>query len=164
LKADTSDHSIERKVRRAKPAGVADFCLLSNDLTQTNPDPTKWNKVTNPAACDADPFLRAHSSPRQVAGSPLSENILKCRLKPLNSADYAPVVLTSAQLARLSAVFPDGVCDWSKDGVGQRRARAPRDYSDGPGGEQLGSAPDSHEHGHHHHRGHGRGDDDDDDD
>jgi hypothetical protein len=95
-----------------------------------------------------------------VAGGPLSENILKCRLKPVNSADYAPVVLSSAQLARLNAAFPDGVCDWSERGVEQERARAPRDYTDGPGGERLGEEPESgpgkhrghdHHHGHRHH-------------
>jgi len=163
LKADTSHRRIEDKVRSAKPAGVADFCLITGGA-----------RITPLSACEAadqavigstgTTRFKIGSSPRQVAGGPLSENILKCRLKPINSADYSPIVLSSDHLKRLNAVFPDGVCDWSKDGVGQHRARSPRDYSDGPGGEQLGSAPDSHEHGHHHHRGHGRGDDDDDDD
>jgi hypothetical protein len=53
-------------------------------------------------------------------------------------------------------VFPDGVCDWSERGVGQVRARSPRDYTDGPGGDQLHRAPES-EPGKHH------GHDDDDD-
>jgi hypothetical protein len=159
LKADTSNRSIERKVRSAKPAAAVDFCIVP--VSADNPTGREFNM----ALCESkDPRFKVGSSPRQVAGGPLSENILKCRLKALNSADYSPVVLTSAQLARLNAVFPDGVCDWSKAGVEQERARAPRDYSDGPGGERLGAAPDSHEHGGHHgHRGHGRGDDDDDD-
>ena len=113
------------------------------------------------AACESqDPRYKVYSSPRQVAGGALSENILKCQLKPLNSADYSPVVLSSAQLARLQLVFPDGVCDWSEHGVGQERARSPRDYTDGPGGERLPRAPESqpgkghhddddHDHGHH---------------
>jgi len=159
LKADGSHRRIEDKVRRAKPVNAVDFCIVP--VSAENPTGREFdlalceNKVAR---------YKVGSSPRQVAGGPLSENILKCRLKPINSADYSPIVLSSDHLKRLSAVFPGGVCDWSKDGVGQHRARAPRDYSDGPGGEQLGSAPDSHEHGHHHHRGHGRGDDDDDDD
>jgi hypothetical protein len=136
LKADDSHHRIERKVRDAKPAGAFDFCLLTSD-------PTQSNRITDFAVCDTDPFLKPHSSPRQVAGGPLSENILKCQLTPLSSADYAPLVFSPAQWARLQAVFPDGVCDWSQPGVGQRRAISPRDYSDGPGGERLPRAPDS---------------------
>lgn len=34
------------------------------------------------------------------------------------SADYK-VVFSPAQLARLQAIFPGGVCDWSKSGVNQ---------------------------------------------
>jgi hypothetical protein len=136
LKADDSHHHIERKVRDTKPANAFDFCLLTSD-------PTQSVKVIDPAVCDSDFFLKPHSSPRQVAGGPLSENILKCQLKPLSSADYAPLVFSPAQWARLQAVFPDGVCDWNQPGVGQRRAESPRDYSDGPGGEPLPRAPDS---------------------
>jgi hypothetical protein len=93
------------------------------------------------AACDADPRLARHSSPRQVAGGPLAENILKCQLKPLNPADYAPVVFSSTQLARLQATFPDGVCDWSLPGVGQQAAVSPLTFVDGPGGAPLPPAP-----------------------
>jgi hypothetical protein len=102
------------------------------------------------AVCDADApqadglgRLAKRASPRQVAGGPLTENILKCQLKPLNSADYSPLVLTSAQLDRLHAVFPDGVCDWDRPGVGQRRAASPLTFADGPGGKPLSRAPTS---------------------
>ena len=162
LKADTSHRRIEDKVRRARPAGVADFCLITGGarITPLSACEAADQAVIGPAVTTR---FKVGSSPRQVAGGPLSENILKCRLKPLNSADYSPIVLSSVQLARLSAVFPGGVCDWSKDGVGQQRARSPRDYSDGPGGESLSSEPDSNGH-HGHPRGHDRDDDDDDDD
>ncbi len=97
------------------------------------------------AVCDADPRLAKHSSPRQVAGGPLAENILKCQLKPLNTADYTPVTFTAAQLARLHATFPDGVCDWSKPGVGQQDAVSPLTFADGPGGQPLPPAPGSND-------------------
>src|SRR5881396_1362603 len=77
----------------AKPADAVDLCFLTGDVTFSNP-------VTDMAVCDADPRLPKHSSPRQVAGGPLAENILKCQLKPLNSVDYAPRVFSSAQWAR----------------------------------------------------------------
>ncbi len=118
----------------AKPADAVDFCFLTGDTDFARP-------VTDMALCDADPRLAKHSSPRQVAGGPLAENILKCQLKPLNSADYAPVLFSSAQWVRPQATFPDGVCDWSEKGVGQRRAASPLTFADGPGGKRLPPPP-----------------------
>jgi Tannase-like family of unknown function (DUF6351) len=100
------------------------------------------------AVCDADSpqadglgRLAKRGSPRQVAGGPLAENILKCQLKPLNPVDYGSISFTSAQWARLQAAFPDGVCDWTRPGVGQQPARSPLDFSAGPGGVPLTPAP-----------------------
>ncbi|MBC7942279.1 MAG: hypothetical protein H7Z19_21425 [Chitinophagaceae bacterium] len=134
LKADTSGATLEQKVRSARPAATADFCLLPTDSTQTV-------KVTTAALCDADPFLKPSLSPRQVSGGPRAENILKCQLKPLLRADYAAGTFTDAQWARLQAVFPDGVCDWSKPGVGQQAAISPLTFSAGPGGQPLAAEP-----------------------
>jgi hypothetical protein len=134
LKADTSSLPIERKVVNAKPAGAYDYCLLSSDASQSN-------KVTDQAVCDADPLLKYASSPRQVAGGPFTEDILKCQLRPFNPADYAQVAFTSGQLARLQAVFSTGVCDWTKPGVGQQPAIGPLTFSAGPGGQPLPAAP-----------------------
>jgi len=134
----------QAQVIAAKPAAAVDLCFLATDTNFATP-------VFDMAVCDADTLLpdgkgrlAKRASPRQVAGGPLAENILKCHLKPLNSADYAPVVLSSAQLGRLHAVFPDGVCDWDKPGVGQHRAASPLTFEDGPGGERLPRAPESH--------------------
>ena len=121
-------------VIQAKPATAFDLCFLTGDTNFTTP-------VTDMAQCDADPRLARHASPRQVAGGPLAENILKCQLKPLNPADYAPVVFSSTQLARLQATFPGGVCDWSLPGVGQQAAVSPLTFVDGPGGAPLPPAP-----------------------
>jgi len=51
-----------------------------------------------------------------VAGGPVSNDILKCELKPIDSFDYT-VTFTAAEMARLQSIFPDNVCDWSKRGV-----------------------------------------------
>jgi hypothetical protein len=56
---------------------------------------------------------------RIEAGGTLASDVLKCQLKPIDSRDYA-VGFNAAQKARLLAIFPDGVCDWSKRGVKQR--------------------------------------------
>src|SRR3989475_1014923 len=137
----------QAEVIQAKPATAFDLCYLTGDVTFFTP-------ITDMALCDADPRLQKHSSPRQVAGGPLEENILKCELKPLSSVDYAPLVFSSAQWARLQATFPGGVCDWSEKGVGQRRAASPLTFADGPGGKRLPPPPVSHP------GGRERGDDD----
>lgn len=134
LKADTSTATIERKIVSAKPAEAFDFCYLSSDTTLST-------KVTDKAACDADQFLKPRASPRQVAGGPLSENILKCQLKPLDGADYAPSTLTNSQIARLQNVFTTGVCDWSKPGVGQQEVVGPLTFATAAGGTTVAAAP-----------------------
>jgi uncharacterized tannase-like protein DUF6351 len=136
IEADTSRDSIERKVLRNRPAEAFDYCYLSTDTTFST-------KVIDFAVCDADPVLRYLSSPRQVAGGPLAENVLKCRLKPLNAVDYPADTFTPDQWVRLQAVFPEGVCDWSRRGVEQRRAVTNLTYEDGPGGERLREEPES---------------------
>ena len=133
LKADTSTASIEQKVRNARPASATDYCLLSGDAAQST-------KVTNAATCDADLYLAPRSSPRQVAGGPRTEDILKCTLKAVDTADYGGR-LSAAQLTRLNAVFPTGVCDWTKPGVGQQAAVSPLNFRAGPGGVPFGAAP-----------------------
>ncbi|HZY01861.1 MAG TPA: DUF6351 family protein, partial [Anaeromyxobacteraceae bacterium] len=124
----------QAQVIAAKPANAIDQCYLTGDATFSTP-------VTDMALCDADPRLQKHASPRQVAGGPLAENILKCQLKPLDPADYGPVTFSPAQLARLNAAFPGGVCDWSKPGVGQQEAISPLTFAAGPGGQPLPPAP-----------------------
>jgi hypothetical protein len=118
----------------AKPATAFDLCYLTGDPNFTTP-------VTNMTTCDADPRLAMHSSPRQMAGGSLQENILKCQLRPLDPADYAPAVLDASQSARLNAVFASGVCDWTKPGVGQQPAISPLTFAAGPGGQPLPPAP-----------------------
>src|SRR5215471_5138754 len=135
IEADKSDTPIEQKVVKNKPADAFDFCYLSTDTTFSN-------KITDQSVCDADPRIRAYSSPRQVAGGPLSENVLKCQLKPFNAADYS-VTFTQDQLNRLQQVFSTGVCDWSKPGVNQQPANGPLTFEGGPGGVPLGPAPTS---------------------
>ena len=135
-KAALNSVRTQAQVIAAKPSEAFDLCYLTGDVTFSTP-------VTDMTLCDADPRLAKHSSPRQVAGGSLTENILKCQLKPLDAADYLPAAFSAAQLARLHAAFPDGVCDWSKPGVGQQPAVSPLTFENGPGGEPLGPPPSS---------------------
>ena len=137
LVTSSTSTSLEARVRATRPASTADFCYLPDDTTQSV-------KVTG-AACDnpatSAKYLIPSLSPRQVAGGPRSEDVLKCQLKPLAQGDYTGVTFTSAQFARLQAVFSTGVCDWSKPGVGQQAAVSPLTFQAGPGGVPLGAAP-----------------------
>jgi hypothetical protein len=129
----------------AKPAAAHDLCYLLADVTFSTP-------VTDMALCDSDSpqadgkgRLAKRASPRQVAGGPLAENILKCQLKPINALDYVstanPGGLSSDQLCRMGVAFPGGVCDWSLPGVGQQAAQSPLTFVAGPGGTPLPAAP-----------------------
>jgi Tannase-like family of unknown function (DUF6351) len=133
IKADASNAPLEEKVVRHKPAEAFDFCYIGNDYT---------TKVTDWAKCDADPVLRYFASPRQVAGGPLAEDVLKCQLKPLKRSDYA-TPFSDEQWARLSKVFAGGVCDWSKPGVAMQRSTPWRTFANGPGGAPMAAAPRS---------------------
>jgi hypothetical protein len=133
-KATLNEVRTHAQVVAAKPLAAHDLCYLTGDPNFATP-------ITDMALCDADPRLAKHASPRQVAGGSLEENILKCQLKPLNMADYAPVAFTPAQWTRLNASFPGGVCDWSNPGVGQQEAISPLTFAAGPGGVPLPPAP-----------------------
>ncbi|MGH1471939.1 MAG: DUF6351 family protein [Cellvibrionaceae bacterium] len=131
IKADTSNASIEEKVRKNKPESAVDFCFIGDDYE---------TKITDFSVCDADPILAYYQSPRQIAGGPLAENILKCALKPLDRQSYSEE-FTDDQWQRMEAIFPEGVCDWTKPGVGVQPAIPWLDYSDGPVGKAMPSKP-----------------------
>ena len=135
-----NDVRTQAQVIAAKPA-PSDLTALAFDLCYLTGDLNYQTPIADMAVCDADARLQKHASPRQVAGGALTENILKCRLKAINTADYLPVTFSAEQLNRLYATFPDGVCDWSKPGIGQQPARSPLTFAHGPGGKPLPPPP-----------------------
>ena len=48
----------------------------------------------------------------------MTNDVLKCQLKPVKAADYK-VKLSTDQLSKLKSIFPTGVCDYARKGVGQ---------------------------------------------
>ena len=50
--------------------------------------------------------------------APITDDVMKCQLKPIDPKDYA-VTFTPAQMRELQGIFPNGVCDYTKPGVGQ---------------------------------------------
>jgi hypothetical protein len=99
------------KVVKHKPAEVKDAYFDAGGMKHV--EVATWD---GPGGYNA--AYPNHSEPRIVAGAPIANDVLKCQLKPANPADYK-VRFTPAQAARLRAVFPTGVCDFSKPGVGQ---------------------------------------------
>ena len=89
------------------------------------------------------------ATPRIVAGDNNYSDNAKCRLKPLRRTDdYGAFGLSDAQWTRLEAAFPEGVCDYSKPGVGFTKTVPWLTYqrADGSvvyGGTPMGAAPRS---------------------
>jgi hypothetical protein len=134
LEADTSAAPREQKVLSAKPAGAVDQCFATNGATEPLVD-----VGFESAACP----VKYAGSPRIVAGEPITRAIFKCQTKPIDFSAYGGVTFDAAQQARLRAVFPTGVCDWTKPGVGQVPGVPWMTFADGPGGKPLPPAPTS---------------------
>ena len=60
-----------------------------------------------------------YSTVRIAAGAPVAGDILKCSLRSVDASAYA-VPFTQAEQKRLKAIFPKGVCDYTKPGVKQQ--------------------------------------------
>lgn len=103
---DPRPGSAPAKVARNKPPGLVDACFT-----------VTGQRITDPATCAA--MYPVHGNPRLAAGEPLAQDILKCKLKKADARDYARP-LTASQLERLKAIFPQGVCDYSRPGVEQK--------------------------------------------
>lgn len=101
------------KVARAKPADAVDSCWSATDATRHR------EVATFGGAGICNSLYPKTPTPRMVAGGPVADDVIECSLKPIDDADYVPVVLSASDKARLNAVFPRGVCDYTKPGVGQ---------------------------------------------
>lgn len=126
VEADTSAKPRARKIVDDRPADIADRCTAS--------------------ACEQYLATR-YGTPRSVAGGPKEGDVNKCRLRPLAREDY-PLTLTDGDWEQLQAIFPTGVCDWSKPGVGQQGALPWMTYQRASGkviygGRRLPAAPAS---------------------
>src|SRR3954452_11994674 len=115
-----SQVSRARKIADDKPADIEDRCTA---------DVCKQYVATR------------YGTPRSAAGEDEFNDIVKCRLKPLDRGDYAGITFTDAQWAQLQKAFPTGVCDWSRPGVGQGRNVAWLAYQDARGKVIYGGRP-----------------------
>jgi hypothetical protein len=100
------------KVVRNKPAGAVDTCWDQ-----------AGNKIVEPATLDpssrCNTIYPYYSQPQLVAGQALTKSVLKCQLKPIDFNDYN-VIFTESQQSQLQSIYPNGVCDYSRPGVGEQ--------------------------------------------
>ncbi len=102
---DKSDLPKAVKVRRNRPAEMANACYTD-----------AFTRITDVDMCHKIFPYAAH--PRMAAGGPDTDDVMKCQTKAVDPKDYT-VTLSPDQVATLRDVFPDGVCDYTKPGVGQ---------------------------------------------
>jgi Tannase-like family of unknown function (DUF6351) len=100
-------------IERAKPSDLVDACFTNKGTVKI----AQLQVYQGNTTCNM--LYPAFSTPRMVAGEPLENNVLKCQLMPIDRQSYK-VKFTSSEYAQLKAIFPQGVCDYSEPGIGQR--------------------------------------------
>ncbi|CAB4719609.1 MAG: hypothetical protein F2667_09885 [Actinobacteria bacterium] len=131
VEQDTSSAPLATKVVTDKPADITDRCLTRAELN------------TLCSTSELQVLQTRLSTPRQEAGGPATNDILSCRLRPLDPADFdfMLVPFTAAEWATLEGVFPDGVCDWTRRGFGQGPVTTWLRYDAARGGPAYGGRP-----------------------
>tara|TARA_R110002072_G_scaffold284396_3_gene448535 strand:+ start:23711 stop:25726 length:2016 start_codon:yes stop_codon:yes gene_type:complete len=114
---DMSSPLLERIVA-AKPAELVDDCFTSTGDRIVEPAVFNTQRLFDNTEGQCNQLYPPHAGLRLVAGGPLSNDVMKCALKPINYEDYR-VEFSQNEKERLMSIFPDGVCDWSKPGIGQ---------------------------------------------
>jgi hypothetical protein len=101
-----------------KPAAAVDSCFATNGSLIASGDGV-WGGILDdgPAGACTQRF-QIHSTSRIVAGGPIEGSVFKCTLQPVQRALahglYGAWEPSESELARLHAIFPQGVCDYSK--------------------------------------------------
>lgn len=105
-----------------KPLRAVDRCFDKNG-NQIAAGENVWDGIlnTNPdGACT--PLFPIFETSRIVAGGPFKGSIFKCQTKTVSQAitdgDYGSWDPTSEQQDKLTQIFPQGVCDFSKPDAG----------------------------------------------
>lgn len=136
IDADRRNRSLPAKVIADKPADIHDQC--------SNGDGTVLLNTLCPNS-----IVPVYSSPRNVAGEPLTTDQNSCQLMPLERASYS-VKFTAAEWTELQHALPTGVCDWSKPAHGQQPTVPWLTYQTRSGkvidgGLPMPQPPDSHD-------------------
>jgi hypothetical protein len=117
IAADSAADPRAVKVVRNRPAGLVDGCWTGSTAPFTFIAEAQFLGGPGTSACND--LYPGFGFPRFSAGMPLSNDIVKCKLRSVDRDDYA-VTFTSAEVERLHQIFPDGVCDYTRPGIDQR--------------------------------------------
>ena len=105
-------------IARNKPQMAVDACFnLQGQLIHAGAD--AWNGILDrraPGACTQQ--FPLYGTSRTVAGAPIEGGIYRCAHKSVERAlrdgTYAPWRPNADEVAQLKAIFPQGVCDYSR--------------------------------------------------
>ena len=114
----TLDSSGDDFAVRAKPEALVDACWNEDGNQIIEAQIFDTDRLFDNTEGRCNTLYPIHTGPRMVAGGPLTNDVLKCQLKPLDRADYT-VEFSGEEWTQLQRIFEDGVCDWAKPGVGQ---------------------------------------------
>ena len=125
---------LAKKIIEDKPETLVDRCTDGNG-----------NEVSA-SVCDGT--VVAYSDPQLEAGMPTTNDTTRCNLKPLDRSGYEGVAFTDEQWARMQEIFPEGICDFTKPGLGRHPTNVWQTYQGAKGrviygGRPLGPAPHS---------------------
>ncbi|KAL4802569.1 hypothetical protein BDV18DRAFT_163971 [Aspergillus unguis] len=124
--SDTSELALAEKIRKSRPSDLTDGIHA--------PDGAYIGGME-----EMNRLYPYYGDPRTVAAcSNLNAMLIaKSQLKPIKVGDYAGVLFSESELERLHHIFPNGVADWDKPGVGQVQSVPWLSYESGPGGFPL---------------------------
>lgn len=125
----SDDDSWTNEVAGARPPQGGDSCVVTTAGYSPVPAAAPGTAGSRDSACEQ--VFRVGGSPRIAAGGPTTEDVIKCTTAAPQRADYPGVTFTAAQWAELGEIFPDGVCDWTRPGVGETaRSQTWLDFGD----------------------------------
>ena len=131
IKADDSDLNPLAKIVRSRPSDLQDDCWTESGERIVEKAVFDKDRLFDNTRGACNELYPPHAGLRLVAGGPLSNDVFKCQLKPIDYGDYA-VEFTDAQKRRLETIFDQGVCDWSRPGVRQAVNRTWLSYGPSP--------------------------------
>jgi hypothetical protein len=113
----------DQSVAANRPALARDSCFATDGTLIARGDDV-WDGALDDApagACTRE--FPIYTTSRIVAGAPTEGDVFKCGLKPvataLSDGTYGDWEPDGDQIARLNAIFPDGVCDYSQPDQGR---------------------------------------------
>lgn len=113
----------EKSVGENRPEAATDSCFDAEGQLIASGDDV-WNGILDdkPAGACTQQFP-VYSTSRIVAGGPITGDVFKCALQPVQTAIdkgvYGNWVPNAEERAMLDAIFPDGVCDYEASAAGR---------------------------------------------